>query len=128
MKTTGGDETGSTLTFDKTEVNIGASMSIKSGEFKAPFSGTYSFDFSALSQDRQKVVRVQIKKNNIVINNIYNHSNEESKVRYDNINYHWMLTLSTGDIITLHLNDGKLYTSSTYYPVIFSGHLLHLDE
>ena len=127
MKTTGGDETGSTLTFDKTEVNIGASMSIKSGEFKAPFSGTYSFDFSALSQDKRKTVHIQIKKNNIVINNIYNHLNEESTQRFDNMNYHWMLTLSTGDIITLYLANGKLYTSSTF-PVIFSGHLLHLDE
>ena len=115
------------LTFDKTEVNIGASMNIQSGEFKAPFSGTYSFDFSALSQDKQKVVHVHIKKNNQIVNNIYNNFKEESTQRFDNINYHWMLTLSTGDIITLYLTNGKLYTSSTY-PVIFSGHLLHLDE
>jgi len=99
LKTTGGNLTGNMI-FHKTEVNIGEAMNIQSGEFKAPFSGTYSFDFSALSQDKQKTVHVQIKKNNNIIYNIYNHLNEESTQRFDNMNFHWMLTLSTGDVIT----------------------------
>ena len=115
------------MIFHKTEVNIGEAMNIQSGEFKAPFSGTYSFDFSALSQDKQKTVHVQIKKNNNIIYNIYNHLNEESTQRFDNMNFHWMLTLSTGDVITLYLSSGEFFTNSNY-PIIFSGHLLHLDE
>ena len=125
LKTTGGEVTGD-LTFDRTEVNIGSAMNVENGEFKAPFSGTYSFVFSALTANKVKQLSIYIRKNGNTINYIYNQMDVESETRYDNISRHWMLNLSKGDIIILNLEAGKLYT--TNIPVIFSGHLLHLTE
>ena len=61
MKTTGGSVTGN-LNFDRTEVNIGSAMNVETGEFKAPFSGTYSFMVSALSAGMEKTFQIAIKK------------------------------------------------------------------
>ena len=126
LKTSGGDVTGD-LTFDRTEVNIGSAMNVENGEFKAPYSGTYSFIFSALTANKVKQLSIYIRKNGNTINYIYNQMDVESETRYDNISHHWILNLSKGDIINLYLYLGKLYTSSNI-PVIFSGHLLHLTE
>ena len=125
MKTSGGNVKGN-LTFDRTEVNIGSAMNVENGEFKAPFSGTYSFMVSALSAGMEKTFQIAIKKNGSTINYVYNHNADAETYRYENISRHWMLNLSKGDIINLYLDNGNLYTSNI--PVIFSGHLLHLNE
>ena len=117
----------SKLTFDVARVNTGGAMNIATGEFTVPYGGTYAFYFSALMGNKQKIVQIQILKNESVLNYIFdNNHSEATKERHDNINYHWMLNLSTGDVIRLHLDYGVLYTS-TGVPVIFSGHLLHLS-
>ena len=103
-------------------------MNVENGEFKAPYSGTYSFVFSALSMERR--VQIAIKKNGSAINYVFNNNDVDADAesfRYDNISRHWIINLSKGDIINLNLEIGKLYTGNQN-PVTFSGHLLHLTE
>ena len=124
LKTTSG--TG-ILTFDTTRVNIGEAMTADTGEFKAPFSGTYAFQFFAMGGDKVKTVAIKVMKNESQVFVFFNRFDESSTTRYDNINSHWILSLSAGDIIKLNLNEGNFHPGSSY-PATFSGYLLHLDE
>ena len=124
LKTTSG--TG-ILTFDTTRVNIGEALTADTGEFKAPFSGTYAFQFFAMGGDKVKTVAIKVMKNESQVFDFFNRFDESSTTRYDNINSHWILSLSAGDIIKLNLYNGNFLIGSTY-PATFSGYLLHLDE
>ena len=102
-------------------------MTADTGEFKAPFSGTYAFQFFAVGGNKVRTVAIQVMKNESQVFLFFNRFDETSTTRYDNINSHWILSLSAGDIIKLNLNEGNFHPGSSY-PATFSGYLLHLDE
>merc|ERR1712062_370414 len=111
LKTTSGK---GILTFDSTRVNIGEAMTLETGEFKAPFSGTYAFHFFGMGGNKEETVAIKVKKNGSEVFHFFNRFDEESTTRYDNINSHWILNLSKGDVIKLDLYNGKLLDGSSY--------------
>jgi hypothetical protein len=100
--------------------NVGQGFDVSRGVFTAPVTGTFEFSFSALSGKSEKAFVRVIKNGTVMLtfgeNNVYTGS-------YNNFGYVWQLILQKGDEITLHLNTGSIYASTTH-PISFIGHLV----
>ena len=111
--------TGSCITFDQFWVNNGNDFTLSTGEFKAPFNGTYEFSFSGNSY-ADRYCYIQVLKNEEEVNEFLS-----DDPGYQNLSSTWILVLEAGDKIRLKVRDGTLYSDTHMYRT-FLGKLLEM--
>ena len=116
------------LVFDNVVINNGNGYDSKSGLFRAPSNGIYSFQFSGQQYEttNRSFFTMNIKKNGGFVFNIEDTpSNSDHYGNRNNVNYHWEFELKDGDTINLELYEGStLYTHNTNFRMYFSGQLI----
>ena len=116
------------LVFDNVVINNGNGYDSKSGLFRAPSDGIYSFQYSGQQHETTDsyYFEIIIKKNGGIVFYIEDTpSNSEHYGTRNNVNYHWEFELKDGDTINLELYEGStLYTPSSSYRMYFSGQLI----
>ena len=91
VKSQPGNTTSSYITFNMEETNIGNSMDIKSGEFKAPVYGVYLFSFIGKTREYSQVF---LRKNGLDITSATSNAGEY-------ISFSSILVLKLGDQIKI---------------------------
>ena len=110
---------GNYVTFDHFWVNNGNDFTLTTGEFKAPFDGTYEFSFSGNSYTDIHVY-VLVLKNEAQVHEFFS-----DKSGFQNLSSTWILVLKAGDKIRLKVHYGKLFSSYYMYRT-FTGKLLEI--
>ena len=102
------------LTFDQVDINIGNALNGSAGVFTAPIAGIYRMTFSDQSAlDEIEKTQVTVTKNYRFFFRIFD-SNEA-----------WMMQLNVGDEVRLYAMQNL--NPSYYYPLTFTGELIHID-
>ena len=126
QKTEGYSETTGYLTFDQVDINIGDAFDGSSGIFKVPISGTYKMTFSGQSAAiKINYTCIRVYKNGSLMFVIYD-GNTAEKGDANNVSYVWMMSLVQGDELKLS-SDNYLFAIS-YYPLTFTGELIHIEN
>jgi len=109
------------MTFQVTRLNVGNSMNIGTGVFKAPKAGTHYFAFAGMKTDIASFTYVHLRLNG---NNIG--MADFTSLPWTLSFYHATLKLKVGDEITLVLGSGALFdnANSRFH---FTGILLEED-
>ena len=108
------------VTYDKTVINLGDAMNVKTGKFTAPFKGVYSFTFSGVAKSAYFVGFI-ISKNDGAFSFVY----EEQQHAY--LTSSWMMQLNEKDTVSINNFWGALSPHS-YYPLNFSGQLIMKEK
>ena len=113
------------ITYDIVPTNVGNVMNARTGEFTAPYDGTYFFTVVGLSPDKEQHIKIEFVKNGVPTRNWIYH-NKGGKVS-QTLSYQWMLKLNAGDRLKLQVVNYDLYANSED-PVIFTGQLVSLTN
>ena len=119
------------LTYDEEIINIGSGMDIRSGEFKVPEEGFYSFSFSgtAFDDDAELGISVNVVKNGAEMFDFDDFNSKKGSYesgpdyQWRSLSGQWMAKLNKGDTIHLHVDTGYLSTDNGQR-IYFTGQLL----
>ena len=111
------------ITYDTVIANIGDSIDASSGTFTTKKKGLYFFTFTAVSQNEEKGVVIDVKKNG---GQLF-HIEDGNAKNQANIGKSWMLQLNVGDTIVLRNAGNQLHGCDSEDWIQFSGQLLHAD-
>jgi len=111
------------MPFQVTRLNVGNAINIETGIFKAPKAGTYSFAFSFTKTTTTANTYFRFKLNGSSIGIIYGESGTNLEL---SSSIQAILKLKVGDEITLVLEGGELFDSTSYH-THFTGMLLEED-
>jgi len=117
----------SNIQFELERLNVGGAMNLASGVFTAPKAGTYSFAFSAVGNGGNvgnAYVNMRLNGNSIGNGDSYV-TGSAGGILTGSI--HAILKLKVGDQITLFLQGGSLYDTSSGHRTHFTGILLEED-
>ena len=124
IKKSGGRNIHGVLTYDEEIINIGRGMDIRSGEFKAPEEGFYSFSFTGTGYDGDAKLETSV---NVVKNGALLFDFDDFKSSGSNqmrvLSGQWMTKLNKGDTIHLSVDYGYL-TTDNEQKIHFSGQMI----
>ena len=106
------------VVLERTITNLGGGWNGRTGEFRAPSSGTYSFSWSALSPDRQQL------RLGLMMNGQEMSSSWADSAGYQSSSGSTVLTLRRGDTVALVVTDGEVFepSNSRRGYTMFSGY------
>ena len=119
QRTTGpGDSITGDITYNIAPINLGNCMNKESGVFTVTKPGIYAFSFSGQSRDKSS--HTLVKKNGSSYFAIGDHNTTPE----NNISFNWLMELSAGDEIKLHVESGGTYLANSNHWLVFTGQLL----
>ena len=113
-----------TVTFTDVVINLKDAMNPRSGEFKTPISGIYSFSISAVGHSFTSHTILYVMRNGkleFAVNDAIG-SNIEHLVNYA---YVWTMKLQEGDAVSLHTTNWNGFHVNWENFFWFNGQLLH---
>ena len=95
------------LVFERTLTNLGGGWSGATGQFAAPYSGTYHFSWAALSPAHKQLKLALIR------NGQEQAASWADQTGYQTASGSAILTLRRGDMVYLYVEEGEVYEPST---------------
>ena len=92
--------------FERTLTNLGGGWSGATGQFAAPYSGTYHFSWAALSPAHKQLKLALIR------NGQEQAASWADQTGYQTASGSAILTLRRGDMVYLYVGEGEVYESS----------------
>ena len=93
--------------FERTLTNLGGGWSGATGQFAAPYSGTYHFSWAALSPAHKQLKLALIR------NGQEQAASWADQTGYQTASGSAILTLRRGDMVYLYVEEGEVYEPST---------------